>query len=138
VGRLKTSGKKLEAANRCKLCVHYRLAGYTFVEIGEKVGCSAKTAHKWVTKTLHEIQTTYRQDANSLRTQELQALDQLKQTLWAKGRQGNLQAIDRLLKISERRAKLLGIDAPDTYEHTGAGGTPLLAPVIVLPRAKDE
>jgi len=38
-----------------------------------------------------------------------------------------LQAIDRLLKISERRAKLLGLDKPEKRELTGKDGEPLLS-----------
>lgn len=36
-----------------------------------------------------------------------------------------LAAIDRLLKIEERRAKLLGLDAPKKTELTGADGGPV-------------
>jgi len=52
-----------------------------------------------------------------------------------------LAAVDRLLKIQERRAKLLGLDAPKKTELSGPDGEPLqfteIRRVIVDPSASD-
>lgn len=39
--------------------------------------------------------------------------------------QGDLAAIDRFVRLSERRSQLLGIDAPRAVQLTGAEGGPL-------------
>ncbi len=41
-------------------------------------------------------------------------LQSLRRSLITSARQGQLRAIDRILKIQEREAKLLGLDAPAT------------------------
>lgn len=46
-------------------------------------------------------------------TEELDRLNALTQTLWASARRGDLGAIDRLLKIMDRRSKYLGLDFLD-------------------------
>jgi hypothetical protein len=42
--------------------------------------------------------------------------------LWPQVLKGNQGAIDRALRVMERRAKLLGLDAPTRQEVTGAEG----------------
>jgi len=54
--------------------------------------------------------------------QMLLALGPMLRTNQREGRMANLGAIDRALKIMERRAKLLGLDAPVRQEVTGADG----------------
>jgi len=43
---------------------------------------------------------------------ELERLDVMLLALWRRVQNGDERAIDRALKIEERRAKLLGLDAP--------------------------
>lgn len=45
---------------------------------------------------------------------ELDRLDALTKTLWGAASDGDLMAVDRILKIQQRRAALLGLDAPET------------------------
>lgn len=45
---------------------------------------------------------------------ELDRLDALTKTLWTAASDGDLMAVDRILKIQQRRAALLGLDAPET------------------------
>ena len=52
-------------------------------------------------------------------------LDGMLEKLWPKARRGEVAAVDRVLKISERRAKLLGIEAPVRIETTGKDGKPI-------------
>lgn len=50
--------------------------------------------------------------ADEVRTLELERLDKFLLALWDKIEQGDPIAIDRGLKIMDRRAKYLGLDAP--------------------------
>ena len=45
--------------------------------------------------------------------------------LWRRVQNGDERAIDRVLRIMERRAKLLGLDAAAKTEHTGKEGGPI-------------
>ncbi len=45
--------------------------------------------------------------------------------LWRRVQSGDDHAIDRALRIMERRARLLGLDAATKTEHTGKEGGPI-------------
>lgn len=90
-----------------------RLAGVSFEEIATRLGYSSKSgAYKAVTTAL---QKTIQEPANELRTLELTRLDAMLQATWDAAQRGLPQAVDRVLKIMERRAKYLGLDAPTNY-----------------------
>jgi len=54
-----------------------------------------------------------------LRALELLRLDELLNALWDTAIAGDLKAVDRVLKVMERRAKLLGLDAPFEIKTDG-------------------
>jgi len=54
--------------------------------------------------------------AKELLALELSRLDQMMQALWPKARRGHLGAIDRVLRVMERRSRYLGLDAPTKLE----------------------
>jgi hypothetical protein len=49
------------------------------------------------------------------RRHEAERLDELESAIWPNAMAGNLDAIDRCLAIMERRARLLGLDAPTRF-----------------------
>ena len=59
------------------------------------------------------------EEASKVRDLELQRLDALYLVAYAEVEDGNIPAIDRCLRIMERRAKLLGLDAAEKVEHSG-------------------
>lgn len=67
--------------------------------------------HRDVSRELGRIQDDLAIEANSVRALELERLDSYLLVIARDVQKGDLAAIDRALKISERRAKLLGIDA---------------------------
>ena len=56
---------------------------------------------------------------------ESHRLDRAINAIWEKVNDGDLNAIDRALKIMERRAKLLGLDTPSVTRLEGADGGPI-------------
>ena len=52
------------------------------------------------------------ENVDEVRTIELQRLDSLLFSIWPEAQKGTLKAVDMVVKIMERRAKLLGLDAP--------------------------
>lgn len=56
---------------------------------------------------------TLQQPAAELRELELDRLDRLQVRVWGKAIEGNVGAIDRVPRIMERRARLLGLDHAD-------------------------
>ena len=60
-----------------------------------------------------------------MRDLEAARLDAMLLPLWRRVQQGDERAVDRALKIMERRARLLGLDAPSKSEQSGSDGEPL-------------
>ena len=121
----KVTGRRVDAAERDAQALELRAAGLSFRQIGRQLGCSTSDAHRRV----------LREPADRVRALELHRLDQLqahavavlcdRHVLIQAGRvvvdqQGRpypdhglvLAAIAALLRIAERRARLLGLDAP--------------------------
>jgi hypothetical protein len=103
-----------------------RRAGLGYEAIGERLGLKKSQAHRLVTRALEEARAQVTANADELRAEELSRLDGMLQGLWPRARKGEVSAVDRVLKIAERRAKLLGLDAPEKRELFGKGGTPLV------------
>lgn len=59
--------------------------------------------------------------AEHLRSLEAERLDRVLAAIWRDATRGNLSAIDRVLKIMERRAKIEGLDST-THRLTGEDG----------------
>jgi hypothetical protein len=105
--------RTIDAAIRDGEAAALRRDGLTYREIAKAMGCSVAGAHDMVKRALREA---VREPAEELRTLELERLD----TLYTKtviiietgSTKEVLNAIDRALRIMERRSKLLGLDAP--------------------------
>ncbi len=96
-----------------------RRAGVTYDLIAERVGYSERgAARKAVVRALRR---TLEGPAEDVRELEADRLDRLQSGLWAQAMKGNLGAVDRVLRLMERRARLLGLDQPTQVqaEHTG-------------------
>lgn len=92
-----------------------RAAGATFEEIGERQHVNKSTAKRRVDAALA---ATLREPADKLRELEAHRLDrmtvlvmQAAEVAVARGK-SPLFAVDRLLRISEQRCRLFGLDAP--------------------------
>ena len=68
-------------------------------------------------RALAKLRQGVLEDAEKLRTLELQRLDSLFIKMYEQAENGNQGAVDRCIRIQERRSKLLGLDLPlDTGE----------------------
>lgn len=106
-----------------------RLRGHTYVEIGEACGVTAEGARRACQRAMAEIRTETAETAAEVREQEAARLDAVLVRLAELAEQSAdestaLAVIDRLLRVQDRRAKLLGLDLQRT-EITGPGGGPL-------------
>lgn len=81
------------------------LAGASYQTIADQLGYASKaSAHKIVQQALDELGTPDL-DESGVST-ELARLDAMLTGLWPKARRGDVAAVDRVLKISERRAAI--------------------------------
>lgn len=99
-----------------------RKQGLTYRDIGDKLSISYQQAHNDVNAELKRLAALTLDCAEELRQLELERLDMLIKGLEPMARVGNPGAVTAYLRVMERRAKLLGLDAPVRQEVTGADG----------------
>ena len=139
----RTLGKNIEAAERNVVVVRLRKAGYSYAEIGEQVKLSKGQISKILNKYLDDFARAHKDELEELRNTENARLDGYLKQVHSKAIGGNMGAIDRAVRIMDRRAKLLGLDAPAKIAPTdpngdepySGGGMAALAEAI---RAADE
>jgi len=113
--------RKVSAAERKRQALDFRMAGFTFQQIGDKLGITKQAAHHLVVEALEETRAKIAESSEQVMQMELDRLDSLWRTVYPQAKQGNLGAIDRSLRIMERRARLLGLDAPAKTDVTSKG-----------------
>lgn len=104
-------------SERQRLIMRYRRQGMTVSEISEILD----TSHSQVSNSL---ETAYRalhaeDEATIARQVDLERLDELHSAYWAAAKEGDIKAADFILKTMDRRAKMLGIDAPIQTQTDG-------------------
>ena len=119
---------QVNANDRQLQALELRKAGVSYAVIAERL-CyrSGSGAHAAVGAALKK---TLQEPADELRVLELERLDNMLLAIASQVKAGHLGAIDRALRIQERRAKLLGLDAAAKHELMGKGGTALEVHVI--------
>lgn len=103
----------MERADRIAKCLDLRRQGYSYDEIGREVGISKANAHKL---TVLGLEALPRESAEEVRKLEAERLDALTRATWGEASSGELDAVAAQVKLSERRSKLLGLDAPQKQD----------------------
>ena len=101
-----------------------RKAGRTYRQIAARLQCSLGAAHKYVSSALAQLRGEVQESARELRELEIERLDDLERRLRARLKPGCSEAdcarlALAILRVSESRRKLLGLDAPQRVEMTG-------------------
>jgi len=134
---------KLKNQERLEKALALRRGGATYQQIadsddghGGKLYSSRQAAFTAINRELKKLTQQNEQKLEECRALELERLEHLTRSLWpdATDRQHPMlrnPAIDRFLRVSERRCKLLGLDAAQRMELTGEGGGPVEANVSV-------
>ena len=111
MGQSKSSPRLIKARLREAEAVRLRIEGASYREIADALGYQGPSgAYKAVERAIERLCPVER--AETLRRIEAARLDRLWRRLWRKLEEGDLSVVDRLLRIMERRARLLGLDAP--------------------------
>ena len=119
-----TKANKVETLKRETQVLELRAQGWTWQRIADATGyANASAAYNAFDNA---IKRTMQPASDEVRTLELERLDRFLSYLWTAIEQGDPAAIDRGLKIMDRRAKYLGLDAPTKSQvevTTFEGGT---------------
>ncbi len=111
--------KTEEDALNDREALRLRSKGYTYREIADQLSVDTSTAYRRTQRALAAIP---QEDVTQYRALEAQRLDAMHQVAFERALEGNLAAIDRVLAIGARRAKLLGLNTPTQTEVTGVVG----------------
>jgi hypothetical protein len=114
-------------AARAQQALDLRIAGATYRQIATSLAVSLKTAYRAVQAALGELDDEVQQRAERLRELEAARLDRLNVALANGIKSGDPRAVVAAVRVMERRAKLLGLDAPTTISGPEGG------PLAVLP-----
>jgi hypothetical protein len=112
----RSSAERITQAERHREWIDLRRQGLLEAQIATRFGVSQQAVSKAILKYVHELPA---REAVELRNEQLIRLDQLGEMAielyeTATNDLVRLQALNGLLKVEERRAKLLGLDALNT------------------------
>lgn len=108
-----------------------RREGKNYRQIAQAMGAkggpsSHSRAHELVIEALADLREKCREAAADIRDLEIQRCDAMIEALWPKINRARV--VDTILRIMDRKARFLGLDAPKRIEASGANGAPLLPP----------
>lgn len=109
--RRSTTAKRAARATRKQEALTMRLAGVSIRTIATRLGVHPSTVYSWVRDAIAAIP---KEQADELRTLELERLDALFYAVWRDALAGETRAVDAALRIMARRAALLNLDAAHT------------------------
>lgn len=136
----KQTSDLLKTAERRAYVLQLRKGGATYDAIAQAAidkfgvehlpaGYDCRYVWKDVRRELDRLRAEIAESSEAIVTLEEQRLDAMITVLWPQVAKGNQGAVDRVLRIMERRAKLLGLDAPTKADVT-SGGQPLTFRVV--------
>jgi len=123
--RPKQAAKQLEITLRRERVAELRLKGLSERAIAKEVGCSLGTVHSDLDAVLEDAQQSAVSYMSRAKVLSLRRLERAIEAIWDAVKSGNLEAVDRLVRIEARRAKVVGFDAADKLEMSGPREEPI-------------
>lgn len=105
---------EIDARKREARVFELRVQGFTFEQIALEVGYQGASGAWQAYKRVKE--TLIFESVEEARQLELMRLDEMMFALWGRAIGGDLPAASCVLKIMDRRAKLLGLDKPEKVD----------------------
>ena len=105
-----TKPSNIGNTERRRQAVDLRRKGLTFAAIGKEMGISLQAAHELVKKSLEDFRTDTAEAVEDHRRLELARLERIVEIVWPQVEEGRGDAVDRVLKVAQRKAALLGLD----------------------------
>lgn len=109
----KSHAEEADSQEVTRKCLELRLAGGTLESIGNVVGIHKSNVSRRIKRALADIP---KPEADELRTLENERLNAMQMAIWRQVKEGHLGAVDRAIRISERRSRLNGLDAPQQVD----------------------
>lgn len=130
-GRLsKEQIRQARRLNNCQRAMQLRVAGFDYREIGSMENITHTEAHRRVREALDMSSAQLDSDATQLRAIEQQRIETLWRALWPKASEGDLDAIDRVMRLHSLRTRLLGLDINQVQLQVDGEAVAVLAEII--------
>ncbi len=110
--------EKMKRAELVHTILQLRRAGWTEKQISVVVRKRVREVRKIIWLSLKKVGRQLCAHADELFAQEYERLEEIWRAIWPKVVAGDLRAIEQAARISERRAKMCGLDAPVKQEVT--------------------
>ena len=124
----KTSPSTIDAKVRAAKALELRMEGMKFDDIANELGYNSKQAA--FDAVSRELKAITREPAEEVLRIDLERLDRMWGIHYLNAQAGDAIALSACMRIMERRARLLGLDAPSKNEVTGKDGSPIAPPVF--------
>jgi len=124
--------KKLEIEERRAIVAANILAGASYRHIAKTLGVSPATIAKDFKAIIKGWQEESRDIIGDWVPVEVHRLDVMVNAIWDDVRGGDLKAMDRMLRVMERRARLLGLDAPTPIALQNPDGSALIINIVKM------
>lgn len=106
----------LTSAARRSRAVTLRLMGFSYDEVAQQCGYTDRsTARKTVMRALDKYEAAR---VGEMRIEENARLDRAQAAIWPAVMKGDTKAVDTYLRLSARRARMNGLDAPQQVAVT--------------------
>lgn len=113
----RSSRQSIVVRQKGQQAIRLRLSGATIAQIATQLGYASEAgAYKAIMRELEQTAQDQGESTEAVRQLELKRLDQMQFPIWNQVVTGDQQAINTALRIQERRASLLGLDAPKQIE----------------------
>lgn len=121
----KQKGKAKRIRNRSQMeqALELRKAGASYQAIGDTLGMSKTRAYELVMEGLKELNERVAEGAQEVRRMELERIDGILLALYPQRK--NPRVADSILRAMDRRARLMGLDAPVLVAPTTPEGKAL-------------
>ncbi len=125
---------KIDTKRRRKLVLELRKEGLLYREIAGRIkeqfgpdelpkGYDASYVGQDLRRALKQVESDLETEAKDMLRMELRRLNKLQRAMWHKAMNGDESAVDRVLKVMERRANYLGLDEPEELDLTASTDT---------------
>lgn len=101
--------------------VNYRVAGFTYQQIGDRMGVTDSAAHNLVRKSLADTRDVLREQVSEVRDVNFRRFEKLINRMWVKALPADVNAdldynaIKIILSAVEKQSRLMGAEAPQKH-----------------------
>lgn len=107
-----------KVAERRRRVAEMRLSHMTLDEIAREIGVAKSTVSVDLKHVREEWAERRASTYEEWAAEEIAKLDRLERTLLPRAIAGEYAAVDKIISLMDRRARMLGLDKPQLHEHT--------------------